>query len=60
MDYFYNTKGFNGVFFWNNLPKLKSGAYVSSIKWIRLAHFLTPNFTPKIFTHKIFMPNTHA
>ena len=34
--------------------------YVSSIKWIRLAHFLTPNFTPKIITPKILTPNTHA
>ena len=32
----------------------------SSIKWTVLAHFLTPNFTPKILTHKILMPNTHA
>ena len=32
----------------------------SSIKWIRLAHFLTPNFTPKILTYKILMPNSHA
>ena len=34
--------------------------YINSIKWIRLAHFLTPNFTPKILTHKILTPNTHA
>ena len=33
---------------------------VSSIKWILLAHFITPNFTPKIITHKIPTPNTHA
>ena len=29
----------------------------SSIKWSVLAHFLTPNFTPKILTHKILTPN---
>ena len=28
MDYFKNVKRFNGVFSRNNLPKLKSGAYV--------------------------------
>ena len=33
---------------------------VSSIKWTVLAHFLMPNFTPKILTHKILTPNTHA
>ena len=33
---------------------------VSSIKLTVLAHFLTPNFTPKIMTHKILTPNTHA
>ena len=32
----------------------------SSIKWTVLAHFLTPNFTPKILTHKIPASNTHA
>ena len=32
----------------------------SSIKWTVLAHFLTLNFTPKILTHKILTPNTHA
>ena len=32
----------------------------NSIKWTVLAHFLTPNFTPKILTHKILTPNTHA
>ena len=43
----------------------------SSVKWTVLAHFLTPNFTPKNLTHdnKIFFfsfvfsiltPNTHA
>ena len=31
MDYFYNTKGFNGVFSRNNLPKLKNGAYVINL-----------------------------
>ena len=48
---------------------------VSSIKWSVLAHFLTPNFTPKNLTYdnrifffnffsmlspKILTPNTHA
>ena len=32
----------------------------SSVKWSVLAHFLTPNFTPKILTHKILTPDTHA
>ena len=32
----------------------------SSIKWGFIAHFITPNFTPKIPTHKIPTPNTHA
>ena len=31
MDYFYKTKGFNGVFSRNNLPKLKNGAYVINL-----------------------------
>ena len=31
MDYFYNTKEFNGVFSRNNLPKLKNGAYVFNL-----------------------------
>ena len=32
----------------------------SSIKWTVLGHFLMPNFTPKILTHKILTPNTRA
>ena len=35
-------------------------AHMSSVKWSVLAHFLTPNFTLKILTHKILMPNTHG
>ena len=31
MDYFYKTKGFNGVFSRNNLLKLKKGAYVINL-----------------------------
>ena len=31
MDYFKGVKGFNGVFSRNNLPKLKSGAYVINL-----------------------------
>ena len=34
--------------------------YYSSIKWTVLGHFLMPNFTPRILTHKILTPNTHA
>ena len=31
MDYFKNVKGFNGVFSRNNLPELKSGAYIINL-----------------------------
>ena len=34
--------------------------YKSSIKWTILAHFLMPNFTPKILMHKILTPKILA
>ena len=45
----------------NELEKPKKLIQIrSSIKWGFIAHFLTPNFTPKILMHKIPTPNPHT